>query len=104
MTTDTARIIEALTKADDQRRQRALLALKGQDGSQDTGSEPFRTLKDVARQLGFVPSTLWRWGVPGHLLGGRRRFKLSEVTAYLESPEFPSHVRQLRKARELARK
>ena len=37
--------------------------------------------------------------VPGHQLGGRRRFKMSEVTAYLESDEMQKRVEELKEMR-----
>ena len=41
----------------------------------------------------------WRWGVPGHELGGRRRFRLSEVVAYLESDAFKRRAVELKEER-----
>lgn len=65
--------------------------------------EPYLTLKEVSLALHFHPSTLWRWGVPGHSLGGRRRFKLREVQDYLESDAFKNRVRASNRDRRLAR-
>jgi len=43
--------------------------------------------------------SLWRWRVPGHALGGRRRFRVSEVTAYLDSTEFRAVAEELKSKR-----
>jgi len=49
--------------------------------------EPYLTLRQLAKRLGVSTTSLWRWRVPGHRIGGRRRFKLSEVVEFLESLE-----------------
>ena len=59
-------------------------------------AERFLTLKECARRLGVSACSLWRWGVPGHELGGRRKFRMSEVEAYLESEEFRRRAAELR--------
>ena len=51
------------------------------------GFEPWVTKKQVAAYLGF--STRWvelrvREGMPSMLFGGHRRFRLSEVEAWIE--------------------
>lgn len=51
----------------------------------DPGAGKFLTLKEAAKTLGFHPVTLYRWRVPGHRIGGRRRFLLSEVREFLLS-------------------
>ena len=51
------------------------------------GFEPWLSKKQVAAHLGF--STRWvelriRDGLPSKLIGGQRRFRLSEVEAWIE--------------------
>ena len=61
--------------------------------------EPYLTLREVGRRLGVSPCSLWRWGVPGHEMGGRRRFRMSEVEQYLASDEMRRRARELREER-----
>jgi hypothetical protein len=65
-------------------------------------AEPFLTLRECGRRLGLSACSLWRWGVPGHELGGRRKFRMTEVEAYLQSEEFRRKVAGLRKAKALS--
>jgi predicted DNA-binding transcriptional regulator AlpA len=58
--------------------------------------EPYLTLREVGQRLGISSATLWRWQVPGHSLGGRRRFRLSEVEAYLKTEAFERRAAALR--------
>lgn len=51
-------------------------------------AEPFLTLREVGRRLGISTCSLWRYGVPGRAFGGRRRFRMSEVEAFLASDQF----------------
>lgn len=91
MSDKTTDFLAALLTAPEERRTEALRVLRGdagQDAEADRGPEPYLTLREVGRRLGLSPCSLWRWQVPGHELGGRRRFRLSEVAAYLESAEF----------------
>jgi len=78
---------------------RILAELKGRDLLSPVGVEPFITLREAAQRLGVSPCSLWRWGVPGHELGGRRRFRLSEVEEYLLSDEFKQASKKLKAAR-----
>ena len=51
-----------------------------------TGAEPWLSKAEVAAHYGFTPRTVERWvfdGCPSRLLGGRRRFLLSEVDDWL---------------------
>jgi predicted DNA-binding transcriptional regulator AlpA len=61
--------------------------------------ERYMTLKAVGQALGISSCTLWRWGVPGHDLGGRRRFRISEVQAYLNSEEMKKRAAELKQER-----
>jgi len=87
----TSDFLTALLAAPEDRRAEALRVLRGdteRNAPAERGPEPYLTLREVGRRLGVSPCSLWRWQVPGHELGGRRRFRLSEVAAYLESAEF----------------
>jgi len=59
-------------------------------------TEPYLTLRQVSHQLGLSVTTLWRYDIPGHTLGGRRRFRLSEVLRYLDSDEFKTQAEALK--------
>ena len=92
------------TLRDDKRKEAALRVLRGEATATDPAEsgaaiEPFLTLREIGRRLGVSPCSLWRWQVPGHELGGRRRFRLSEVAAYLESDTFKQRVAELRENR-----
>ena len=51
-------------------------------------SEPLLTARQVADLLGFAPGTIVDWyeagKLPGFKIGGRLRFRTSEVEAWLE--------------------
>jgi hypothetical protein len=56
--------------------------------------EPWLTKKQLARHLGF--STRWvelrlRDGLPSRLIGGRRRFRLSEVERWVDGRQPSTH-------------
>ena len=94
--------MQAALVAPEERRAEALRVLRGdvaEDAEGDPGPEPYLTLRAIGRRLGVSPCSLWRWGVPGHELGGRRRFRLSEVVEYLESDEFKLRAEELRAER-----
>ena len=94
--------MQAALVAPEERRTEALRVLRGEAGQKvesDPGPEPYLTLREIGRRLGVSPCSLWRWQVPGHELGGRRRFRLSEVQAYLESDEFKERADELRAER-----
>lgn len=88
-------LITALAASDEQIAA-ALRVLQGKDTGEHVTTEPYLTLKEVGRKLNLHPSTLWRWDVPGHSLGGRKRFRLSDILAYLESSKFRTRVNKLR--------
>jgi hypothetical protein len=102
MSDSTSDFLTALLAAPEDRRAEALRVLRGvadQDVPADRGPEPYLTLRGVGRRLGVSPCSLWRWQVPGHELGGRRRFRLSEVAEYLESAEFKRRADDLKEVR-----
>ena len=68
--------------------ERALGILKGEGPQWVNKCEPFVTASSVSKMTGISRSTLWRWKLSGHVLGGRKRYRMGEVLAYLESPAF----------------
>ncbi len=95
-------LLQAALAAPEARRAEALRVLRGeaeQTAPVDRGPEPYLTLREVGKRLCISPCSLWRWGVPGHEMGGRRRFRMSEVTAYLESAEFRRRADELKAER-----
>lgn len=102
MSDSTSDFLTALLAAPEDRRAEALRVLRGdteRNAPADCGPEPYLTLREVGRRLGVSPCSLWRWQVPGHELGGRRRFRLSEVAAYLESADFKRRAEELKEGR-----
>lgn len=107
----TEELLQAALGASADRKEDALRVLRGD--AQVTGYyvaspryEPYLTLRETAKRLGISTFSLWRWQIPGHDLGGRRRFRLSEVISYLESDAFHARIatlRALRKANVTAR-
>lgn len=91
-------VLAALVTASSDRKAAALRVLRGEDLGlvRRVDAEPFLTLREVGRQLAVSPCSLWRWGVPGHELGGRRRFRMTEVQAYLASDAFKQRAAELR--------
>lgn len=61
--------------------------------------EPYLSLRGLANAMGVSGCTLWRWKVPGHDLGGRKRYKRSEVEMYLKSEAFARRSASLRAER-----
>lgn len=106
MTTDcTNDLLAALVTATPERKVAALRVLKGEvpevrdPRSAVRETEPYLTLRELGRRLGISPCSLWRYDVPGHELGGRRRFRMSEVEAYLASKEFKQKAEDLKEER-----
>ena len=86
------------------RKAAALRVLRGEDGlgsgeKRNALPERFVTQRELVKMLGVSAISLWRWKVPGHELGGRRRFRVSEVLAYLESPVFKAIAEELKARR-----
>lgn len=97
-------LMQAALVAPPERKEEALRVLRGQGRGLDPASgtlatEPYLSLREVARRLGISACTLWRWRVPGHDLGGRRRFRASEVLTYLESDDLKRRRAVLRAER-----
>lgn len=61
-------------------------ALEGRQANQP--DEPFLSLKDLGKSLGYHPSHLWRLGINAadEGLGGRPKFRRSKALEYLKSP------------------
>lgn len=80
----------------------ALALLKGEprpvtvSAAPVTVREPFVTLEALSKATGIGRITLWRYNVPGHKHAGRMRYRVSEVLAYLETPEFQATVQALK--------
>lgn len=101
--TMTETLILAILSATDARKAAALRVLRGEaeigtSKAESKEPEPFITLKECAKRLGVSACSLWRWGVPGHELGGRRKFRMEEVDAYLQSEKFRVRANELREA------
>jgi len=61
-------------------------------------AEKYLTLRAVATEVGLHPTWLHRLKVPeicGHRIAGRKRYRVSEVQAYLESDSCHARVREL---------
>ncbi len=102
--TQIAEILDAVLAAPDDRKEMALQILRGEDLLREPPTarqtqEPYLSLREIAQRVGVSACSLWRWGIPGHELGGRRRFRLSEVHEYLKSEEFQRHAAALRAER-----
>ena len=88
-------LLQAALAAPAERQNQAVRVLRGEAPV----CEPYVTLREAARRLGFSAATLWRWQIPGHDLGGRPRYRLSEVIAYFDSDAFKRRTALLRAAR-----
>ena len=100
----TSDLLTAVLAATPDRKSAALRVLRGEDsvgGGDKKGAAPerFVTGRELSKIVGVSAVSLWRWRVPGHELGGRRRFRVSEVLVYLESPEFKALAGELREQR-----
>ena len=97
----TSELLHAMLLAGEDAKRAALRVLQGvsDTGQAPTRVEPYLSLREVSRQLNISAVSLWRWRVPGHILGGRRRFRMSEVEDYLESADFKRLVADLREQR-----
>lgn len=49
--------------------------------------EQYVTLREVAQIMRCHPTSLWRWKVPSHKIGGRKRYLASEVRQFLLRPK-----------------
>ena len=60
----------------------------------------YLTRKKLAQRFKVSRTTLWRWQLPSHDLGGHALFRLSEVKSYLQSEVFKRRAAALRAERE----
>jgi predicted DNA-binding transcriptional regulator AlpA len=102
MKDSTLSVLRPLIQGDDtitaEQAARALDILTGKQATpQRQEPERYMTLRAVAEVLGVSACSLWRWSVPGHDLGGRRKFRISEVQAYLDSDEMKKRAEELRR-------
>ena len=64
----------------------AMAALTGQ--TKESSGEELLTARSLADRLDIVPSTVWRWRFPYVDWLGRKRYRLSDCQAYLQSDAF----------------
>jgi hypothetical protein len=98
-------ILRAILSAPPERRRDAIKVLRGEANvvePHNVPSEQYLSLRALAVVMNVSPCTLWRWRVPGHGFGGRPRYRLSEVRAYLEGDDFKRRLATLRAERKLA--
>ncbi len=88
-------LVQAAMSAPPERREAALRLLQGQLPK----PEAYLSLSELARRLGLCRTTLRRWQVPGHDLGGYRRYRLTEVEEYFKSEAFQRRLAALRAER-----
>ena len=103
----TDEFLQVLLSAPPERKTAAMRVLRGQAAAVDPHDgppEPYLSLRETARHLSISACTLWRWRIPGHEFGGRRRYRLSEVRAYLEGEDFKRRLAILRAERKLSAK
>ena len=100
-------VLTALVAAGADRKAEVLRVLRGEEvagvEAKRTVPEPFQTLREISRATGVSTVSLWRWRVPGHTLGGQRRYRLGEVLAYLEGSDFKALAEELKGQRRDAR-
>jgi hypothetical protein len=88
-------LVQAAMSAPPERREAALRLLQGNLPE----PEPYLTLIELGRRLGFSTRTLSRFQVPWHDLGTSKRYRLSEVEDYLRSEDFLRRQAALRAER-----
>jgi predicted DNA-binding transcriptional regulator AlpA len=103
MKASTLNILRPLIQSDEtitsEQASRVLDILTGKEKPRQQEPERYMTLRSVGKTLGISACSLWRWGVPGHDLGGRRRFRISEVEAYIESKAMKTKAAELKQER-----
>lgn len=92
-------IMSAAMTAPAERREAALRILRGELPKE----EPYLTLRELARRLGFGITTLRRWRIPGHGVSGAKRYRFAEVEAYFTTEEFKRRKAAIRAERARSR-
>lgn len=97
-------LLSAVLSAPHDRKRAALKVLRGETVEFESSrsglvGEPYLSLRQLGKELGISPCTLWRWRIPAHDMGGRRRYRRSEVEAYLKSDAFKRRTAVLRSER-----
>lgn len=105
MRDEAEELFQALANATGEKRSDALRVLRGEaqlgQEKEVTGErvEPLLTQRETAAKLNVHPTTLYRWQVPSLELGGRPRYRMSSVLAYIESSQFKKRMEVLRTER-----
>ncbi len=64
----------------------AVVLLAGSsEGAAANANEPLLCQKEVCAELKISHTTLWRIDPPSYKVGGRKRYKLSEVLAHMQT-------------------
>ena len=97
-------LAQAALGAPNDRLEAAILVLNGEANifcaaEKSVGTETYLNLRQLSNQIGISPSTLWRYRIPGHEMGGHPKYKRSEVEAYLASETFKRRAASLRAER-----
>lgn len=97
-------LLQAALSATDESKRQALDVLRGvQRGPAPSplreAPEEYLTQRACAKKLGFSASQIWRWRCPTRSLGGRPRYKVSEVEAYFKTDAFKRRVAELKDER-----
>ena len=88
-------LVALALEAPQERIEQAIRVLRGEGAEKSAPIEPLLTAVDVCKQLNVSRVTLYRWKLPSHQLGGKPRFRMSEVLKYLDSEEFRLHAEAL---------
>lgn len=97
-------LVALALEAPEERIEQAIRVLRGEVPTTPSIVEPLLTAVQVSKQLNISRVTIYRWKLPSHQLGGKPRFRMSEVLKYLDSEEFRSHAENLRRERTETRK
>ena len=98
----TQELLAAVLAAPETKKNEALRVLRGEAAEPAIRTElpePYRSMTEVVKLSGISRSSWDRWRAPGHELGGRKRYRLSECLAYLETAEFKARAEALKNER-----